>query len=259
MFVLVLLVIWLPLAGVIRLLITDANTVSILAMALLFGEFLGLVQLWGRKVYRHPSLLKKYGFTLSRKNGLEFLQGLGFGLLSLLCLFGFQSLLGWVVWQPAQEFFRFTLEGLLVAVGVGLAEELVFRGWLLDELQRDYRLTTSLWSSSIIFALLHFLKPLGEVWRTAPQFVGLVLLGLILVWAKRSHRGRLGFPIGFHAGLVWSYYIVNVGQMVRYTRQVPTWVTGIDQNPLAGLVGLAFLGGVAWIMWWRSRSASQSP
>lgn len=135
-----------------------------------------------------------------------------------------------------------------MALGVGFAEELLFRGWLLDELQRDYSPRTSLWINSCLFALLHFIKPLKELLRTWPQFSGLLLLGLTLVWAKRSTKGRLGLPIGIHAGLVWGNYIINVGQLVQYSGQIPDWITGVDRNPLAGVMGLLFLGVMAfWI------------
>jgi len=96
------------------------------------------------------------------------------------------------------------LEGLIVALGIGFAEELLFRGWLLDELQRDYRPRVALWVDALIYAALHFIKPLAEILRTLPGFPALLLLGLTFVWAKRSHRSRLGLPIGLHSGLVWG-------------------------------------------------------
>jgi hypothetical protein len=68
------------------------------------------------------------------------------------------------------------------------------------------------------------------------------------VWAKRSHFQHLGITIGIHGGLVWGYYILNVGQLVIYTGTVPPWITGIDGNPIAGLMGLFFLGILAVIM-----------
>ena len=129
----------------------------------------------------------------------------------------------------------------MVALGVGFAEELLFRGWLVDELQQDYRPKVALWSSSAIYALLHFVKPWAEILRTLPSFPGLFLLGLILGWARQIYHGRLGFAIGLHAGLVWGYYVINVGNLVHYLDQVPAWVTGIDRNPLAGGMGLLFL------------------
>lgn len=222
------------------------------------------IPLWGKWLYRDKRVLYTYGLTFTRQTGLELLQGLTIGLLSLLLLFVVQGGLGWLTWQmPASALPQVVLEGLLIGLGTGFAEELVFRGWILDELQRDYSDTVSLWADSSLFAVLHFIKPLPEAIRTFPQFPGLVLLGLALVWAKRStrrqmrvtgvqHQGRLGLPIGLHAGLVWGYYIINVGHLARYSGQVPEWFTGIDQNPLAGLVGLVFLVLLAAYMRWRS-------
>ncbi|HEY9753505.1 MAG TPA: CPBP family intramembrane glutamate endopeptidase, partial [Coleofasciculaceae cyanobacterium] len=48
-------------------------------------------------------------------------------------------------------------------------------------------------------------------------------------------------PIGLHGGLIWSYYLVKVGQLFQYTNRVPEWVTGIDGNPLSGIMGLCFM------------------
>jgi hypothetical protein len=254
-FFLALAVLWLPLAGILSATIRDANTLTILAMSLLFIEFVVLVQVWGRQVYRDSKILRRYGLARNRLNGLELLQGLGLGLISLFSMFVLQGLLGWSVWQPTSTALpRFVLEGGLVGLGVGLAEELLFRGWLTDELERDYSPTTTLWASSLTFAVLHFIKPLDEVLHTLPQFWGLLLLGLTLALAKQGSRGRLGLPIGLHGGLVWGYYIVNVGALVSYTEDVPTWLTGINQNPLAGGVGLLFLAGLAVYMWRRSQS-----
>jgi hypothetical protein len=140
---------------------------------------------------------------------------------------------------------------LVSALGIGFAEELVFRGWLLDELQRDYSARASLWADAAIFAALHFLKPLSEAIRTLPAFPGLLLLGLTQVWAKRSSGGLLGLPIGIHAGLVWGYYILNVGKLVKYSEQVSPWITGVDGNPIAGVMGLLFLSLLAF--WMRKR------
>lgn len=234
---LTLLVMWLPIALPIRSIVADPNLETILTMPLLYAAFLGLVRLWGHFVYREPNLFKGYGFRQPRQFSRELLKGLGIGLGSLLAMFVLQGVLGWVQWQvPQSTFARIVLEGGLVAIAYGFAEELLFRGWFLDELDRGYSPKTSLWISSLIFALLHGIRP---------QFPALVLLGLVLVWAKRACRGRLGLAIGLHAGLIWGHYIVNVGQLVKFSNQVPDWVTGIDRNPLAGGVGILALGAIA--------------
>jgi uncharacterized protein len=258
-----------------RSIVVDHNMASILAIALLFMEFVVLLWAWAKWVHRAAHPFQYYGLHLGRQNQLGFLNGLSIGLFSLLFMFAIEAGLGWLVWRsPSAQFDRILLEGLLVAVGVGIVEELIFRGWLLDELERDYSLNLSLWLDSLIYAVLHYTKPIQEAirWlmgaslsfsetlRTLPQFPGLVLLGVLLVWAKRTASNRastsriwvnqssLGLPIGIHAGLVWGYYILNVGELIEYSDRVPDWITGIDRNPLAGSVGLLALGAIAlWV------------
>jgi membrane protease YdiL (CAAX protease family) len=244
-FLLILLAIWLPLAAPIYLLVKDSNLATILTMGLLFTEFLFLVPRWGKQVYGQTQLLKSYGLINTRKNGFELLIGLAIGLLLTFSLFAVQGLFGLVAWQNSDNLPRIIAEGLLSALGVGFAEELVFRGWLLDELQRDYNYKISLWANSLVFALSHFIKPVAAMLQSWPQFPGLLLLGLILVWGKRSRQNRLGLSIGLHAGLVWGYYIINIGQLVRYSGSAPGWVTGVNGNPLAGAIGLLFLSVLA--------------
>jgi membrane protease YdiL (CAAX protease family) len=259
-FVLTLLLIWLPFTVPIYWLETDANKINILTLSLLYIEFIFLLKYWGKHIYKQPQLLRSYGLEISWPNCQFFFKGLTIGLLSLFTLFLLQGILGWVVWQPPpNELLRYILEGLLVACGLGFAEELLFRGWLLDELERDYKPNVALWVSSLIFALLHFIKPVAEIIRTLPEFPALFLLGLILVWAKRStvrnspnqtvkkKPALLGMPMGFHAGLIWGYYIINVGELVADAGKVPPVIVSVDR-PLAGIMGLLFLSAIAFWM-----------
>ncbi len=268
-FLVALLFLWLPIAVPLYRWIEDSNTVSIVTLIVLYAEFLLLVRFWGRWVYRQPDLLWRYGWELSQRMGLEVLAGLVLGVASLLALFATQGILGCVLWQPPSiAVWRIAVEGLLVALGVGFAEELFFRGWLLDELQRDYRPQVALWVNATIFALVHGIRL---------QFPALLLLGVTLVLAKRScqeadsvghsdlqpvphpnaatkvSRGRLGLPMGLHAGLVWGYYMVNVGKLVNYDPHVPEWLTGFDRNPLAGAIGIFFLSALACGLYFYSR------
>lgn len=251
LFILALLLLWLPLAAPIYWLGDNSNWVSILTIVLLYAEFMLLIQFWGKHVYLEPHPLQRYGLKKTQRNVKELLLGLGTGTITVLSLFKLEGWLGWLVWQrPVVYLPQVILEGLVIGLGLGFAEELLFRGWLLDELQRDYTPRMTLWTNALLYALLHFVKPWAEILRTLPGFLGLFLLGLTLVWAKRS-RNRLGLPIGLHAGLFWGYYIINVGSLVQYSGKVPDWITGVDRNPLAGIVGLLFLGVIAF--WMRRR------
>lgn len=255
-FILLLLAIWSPVAVTIYWLVSAQggspeaiqNTVSLLTLPLLYVAFILLVRQWGRRVYGQPHLLWRYGLEFSHRVGRELLLGLAIGLACLLALFVTQGIFGWLVWKtPSLSFLRIALEGLVISLAIGFAEELLFRGWLLDELERDYQPEAALWLSAFIYAIVHGLRL---------QLPALVLLGATLAWAKRScsswekhfYRGRLGLPMGIHVGLVWGYYMVNVGQLIDYSNRVPDWITGIERNPLAGLMGILFMVGLAFGM-----------
>jgi hypothetical protein len=251
-FILCLLVVWLPFAVPIDRLITDKNLVTILTMPLLYAEFIFLVKVWGKQVYKQPHIFADYGLEFSRPNGVDFVKGLAIGLISILIVFSLQGLFGWLVWQQPKltiSLWKVVLPGFLVGFGYGFAEELLFRGWLWDELERDYNLNLAAWINAILFAVAHFIKPLEAIIHTLPQFPALVLLGLTQVWGKLGKRGRLGLPIGLHGGLVWGYYIINVGELTKYSGVVPDWVTGVNNNPLQGIMGVLFMGGLA--LWMR--------
>ena len=253
-FIILLLLIWLPLAVPIYLgLKDDLNLVTILMMGLLFLDFLIVIKFWGKNIHQQPQLLKQYGLVWTKSNAIDLLKGWAIGFWFCLGLFILESLLGWVEFiEPAKILFKVILEGFVSALGISFTEELVFRGWLVDELERDYQPKIVIWGSSIIFAICHFIKPIEEIIRTFPTFPALVLLGAILVWAKRSHRNNLGISLGIHGGVVWGYYILNVGELIKYSGKISPLITGIDGNPIAGVMGLLFLGILAC---WMRRKA----
>lgn len=257
-FILVLILLWLPGLALIYVVMGSTqnledpgtkNLLSILTMGLLAIEFIALLPWWGQKVYQHPNLYSRYGLVFTRQNGLLLLKGLAIGSCFTFALFITQGLLGWLTWQsPRLSIPQLLLEGSATALGVGLAEELFFRGWMLDELDRDYSPTIALITDAGLFASLHFLKPIPVMLASLPQFPGLWLLGTVLVIAKRQHQNLLGMSIGLHAGLIWAYYVIIVGNMVKYSGRVSDWITGIDGNPVSGLLGLIFLGILAILM-----------
>ena len=246
-FAIALLLLWSPLVLSIFVVWGVNSTTSTFTLVILYGLFLGLAWVWASQVYGHSRPWQYYGLSWTPDNGLAFLGGLGLGGFVLLGLLGLELRLGWILWKPpAIAFLQVLVEGLIVAIAVGVTEEVLFRGWLLTELERDCAPGPAVAWSSLLFALLHFIRPLPEILRTWPRVFGLFLLGATLVWAKRCCGGNLGLAIGFHAGLVWGYYAIDVGQLISYSGAVPTWVTGINQNPLAGVMGLVWLGGLAW-------------
>lgn len=257
-FLLVLVLLWLPgLAIIYGVMGTTQNLedpgtknlLSILTMGWLAIEFIAILPWWGRNVYDHPNLYARYGLVFTRQNGLLLLSGLAIGSCFAFALFITQGFCGWLTWQtPRLPIGQLILEGSATALGTALAEELFFRGWMLDELERDYSPPASLIADAGIFAALHFIKPIPAILATLPQFPGLFLLGTIVIIAKRKYQNLLGMSIGLHAGMVWAYYIINVGNMVKYSGLVSDWVTGINGNPLSGFLGFIFLGFLIVLM-----------
>jgi hypothetical protein len=261
LFLLTLLVLWLPIAAPMYLI--WGETVGVALTILLYCGFLGLIWFWGRKIAKYSHPYRYYGLSFTRKNGSDFLFGLGLGCVTLIIFFGLQVSLGWlavqtVTWQqplpdnllPAigvyfVDWQGAIVPGLLTSVGVGFAEEMLFRGWVLSELERDYSKNTALLGCSFVFAILHFIKPLNVILETWSQFLGLVMLSVALVLARRRCDGRLGISVGLHGGLVWCYYIVNTTHWLKPTGVVPEWVTGISGNPIAGVMGIIFLSAIA--------------
>ena len=263
-FLLLLLLVWLPIALPYSLI--SGQSPNIACLIVLYVEFLVLSWIWGRRLHRLTHPLRQYGWVWAPAVGLDLLKAMMIGLGGVTSLFCIQAVLGWVSLQPlGSNFSLILLEGLGVGLAWGIAEEFLFRGWLLFELERDYTPGLALWISSLLFALAHFIRPIAVIFKTWPQFFGLLLLGMALVWARRSPShysdkkvsGKLGLPIGLHAGLVWGYYIFKVGDLVDYSQQIPDWLTGIDQNPLAGLLGLILLSLIA-VFFQRSARLSAS-
>ena len=231
------------------------NLLNIWVMGGLAVLFLLFLPWWKRRVDGQLRAFSSIGLVSSRRNWLGFLGGWLNGLISTIAIFALQGALGWLVWQPiAIPWPELILGGLLSSIGVALAEELFFRGWLLQELEADYSPFTALTVNSLIFAALHFMKPLAAMLGSLPQFPGLTILGAVLVLAKRSQKNLLGISIGLHAGMTGAIYLVNVGQLVRYTGNVSDWMTGIYGAPHAGLLGIIALAILAGYFGWAGRA-----
>lgn len=175
--------------------------------------------------------------------------GMGCGMLSMLVLFGCQTALGWVTWQPlvGQRLGLVVLSTLLLALWISGTEELVFRGFILTQLQQDYQIWIAAAISSLIFALLHLV---WERQETLPQLPGLWLLGMVLVLARYIDRGSLGLAWGLHAGWIWAIASLDSAPTLKLTGKASEWITGKAGKPLAGMVGILCLlatGGILWL------------
>lgn len=176
------------------------------------------------------------------------LWGIGLAIAGLGIVFGVEGWLGWLVWQKQNlpRLGRLLLPLLGLGLWVGITEEVIFRGILLNLLEEDWSLWIAAALSSAIFALLHLV---WERQETLPQIPGLWLMGMVLVWARLVDGESLGLASGLHAGWVWGLASLDAAELITYTGKGSDWIIGWGKQPLAGLAGIICLLGTGLILW----------
>ncbi|WP_052128690.1 CPBP family intramembrane glutamic endopeptidase [Neosynechococcus sphagnicola] len=188
-----------------------------------------------------------YGLVWQSTLGVSLGIGLGVGSLGLLFLFVGQGVWGWLQWQlQPGKLAALCLPVLLLALWISFTEELVFRGFVLTQLQAALPPWAAAVIASVIFALLHLI---WEGQGTLPQIPGLWLMGMVLCLARWVDHNQLGLAWGLHAGWVWGIALLDLTATITVTNQAPQWLTGWDGKPLSGCLCLLLLlltGGGIW-------------
>jgi uncharacterized protein len=162
-------------------------------------------------------------------------------------------LLGLAHWGPVPAW-PVLLNALALLLGVGFAEELLFRGWLSGELSLLLGRQRGLVLQAGLFSLLHtrFHLPPATLF---PLLGGLLLLGLALGLQRRADDGALWGAVGLHGGLVGGWFALEQGWLV-IEPATPPWLIGGtagSANPIGGLLG--WLGLILLLLarrrWWR--------
>jgi uncharacterized protein len=263
---------WLPLAIAIAILVkwhppqplTAAQKLPLLASLYLIAlPLLWVISLVEGVPFSQP--FSHYGIP-GRSSVLVSLGcGLCLALLSLAVIFALEGRLGWLEWQASnwQQLGSVWLPILLLGLWIGVTEELIFRGFLLNELIGKQKFNellaiatgilakpqANLWLaaviSSLIFAFGHLV---WEVKETIPQLPGLWLMGMVLVLARWVDGGNLGLAWGLHAGWVWGLTCIDTAGLIKYTGRGRDWLTGLAGKPLAGIAGVLCLLGTAVVL-----------
>ena len=148
---------------------------------------------------------------------------------------------GWGNWRGEMSATQLT-NAVLLCLGVGFAEELIFRGWLWAELNQMLGSRRGAVAQASIFSLVHTRFNLG-LGAMSGLLIGLFLLGLVLARQRQSDRGSLWGCIGLHGGLVAGWFLLQNG-LLQLSTNAPAWLVGPGgsaPNPLGGAVGLISL------------------
>lgn len=200
-----------------------------------------------RKVQRRS--LSSYGLTSPRQGKRDLVFGvlLGLGALSLMLIVGlvsgacrFDVIPDSVrLWQTAVTF-------IPAALLIGLVEELVFRGFILQQLLTHSK-SLGLIGSSSLYAAVH-LKSLSVNPAMWLELGGLFLFGMLLAYTYLSTR-NLWLAIGLHAALAYG---ARINKLLLAFPDPASWLVGTSRL-VNGLVGWAVLVGIGWIVWWWTR------
>ena len=167
------------------------------------------------------------------------------------------ALAGQLSWMPRLNP-GLLLNAVALGLGVGFAEELLFRGWLLGELSLLIGRQRALWLQAALFSLVHTRFNLPPL-ELLGLLIGLLLLGLALGLQRRADGGLIWGAIGLHGGLVAGWFVLHQG-LVAIQPEAPAWLMGPD-NPIGGLIG--WLGLVLLLRvrqpWWNEISSTSTP
>ena len=131
---------------------------------------------------------------------------------------------------------------VLLCLGVGFAEELIFRSWLWTELHQRMSSRRAALAQAGVFSLVHTRFNLG-FGAMSGLLVGLFLLGMVLASQRQSDRGSLWGCISLHGGLVAGWFLLQNG-LLQLSPDSPPWLVGPggnSPNPLGGLIGILSL------------------
>ena len=216
----------------------------------LFVAFTGSV-VWARLCLDKQSFAS-LGLRMDRQPARHVLYGLLLALLMLGGTFMTMQRIGWVQITPID------LHGVngqaLLLLGifslVGLMEELLFRGYVMQTIRSGWGSFAGIWISSLIFGWFHIANPSTNWLNT----LGIIAMGLLLAFAA-IRTGRLWLSIGLHAG--WDFFQVmqfgspitgvTVASVLHVHTIGPALWAGTDTVP--GLIFLPVLLVAAGMVW----------
>ena len=222
----------------------DEESVSLIGTIFTFLIFLFSLPKWFEIRWGLKNTWKLLGINnidSNRKSILSFMRGffLSSILISLIIIPIIGTKWGYWIGKISPDIF---LNAILLVIGVGFAEELIFRGWLLEELKKQFGLKKAILSQALIFSIVHIGFDLPFL-QMISILTGLFLLGILLSLIRLKDSNCLWGSVGLHGGLVGLWFITNNG-LLDISKDSPRWLVGpgtMNTNPLGGIFGISLM------------------
>lgn len=174
---------------------TSSEDMLALFLAAFVGTFF-VVWLFMKFIDREPFLnvgFEKYNWVK------ELICGILVGLILIGSGFFLLKMLGEISIERFNFDIKEILIALLISACVAIAEELIFRGYILKNLLTSFNKFIALIFSAILFTLIHIGNPDISVIGYMNLFLAGFFLGIFYIYTK-----RLWFPIGLH--FAWNLF-----------------------------------------------------
>ncbi len=221
----------------------SSNNLSIIGTIITFLLFLIILPSWGRIRWQTNHLWLSIGLDCRNKFSALKIFFSGF-IFSFFLLLSFCLLLFLYGWFEIVDYIKFSqlLNAILLIFSIVFVEEIVFRGWLIEEMVLLFGLRKGIILQSVIFSIAHYRSDIGLI-ALIPFFIGLFLFGLLLTLRRTLDRGSLWGCIGLHGGLVAIWYLFDSG-MVVFSIDTPYYLLGPSKymiNPIGSIIGIMIL------------------
>ncbi len=242
-------------------------TVSIVVRGV-FVIFMATVAVWVGRRFLDKKSITSLGLKFDRQAVLDILAGLVLsgimvGLVFVtLFYFGFLQVtdVGWTG-RGTSPVIGTLLWFFGIGVAVAWSEELVFRGYLLQNLRDG---TGIVWATTIMcvfYGIVHMPNP-NSTWLSG-TLIALIGFVRIFGWLR---SGQLWLSMGMHAG--WNFFQgpvfgfqvsgTSIETLVTHSVTGPAWISGGSFGPEAGIVvvPVVALGLLAMFIWTAKRKCT---
>ncbi len=205
---------------------------------ILFAFFL---KIWAKKRWNQQNIWKNLGFTKFENSifNPSFKKEL---------FKSFVIILFWSLLLILGEFLRFKsgikysilFDILFTSIFVGVAEELLFRVWLFEELKLFISTKKAICLQSILFSMVHPYNFGESITVNILIKIGLFLLGVYLNLLRINNYPNIFPSIAFHGGIVGYIFLAKTTLEIQGNYPFLIYGNQYDNfiNPVSGLIGI---------------------